>query len=74
MQVIAETREKRDSRSMPGQEPLVRKRIQRAKEAQSMNEIVHEGMPQEPCAPPVLSLAKSCQLHCMSSVHRNIST
>jgi hypothetical protein len=45
MQVIAETREKRDSRSMPGQEPSVgRKRIQRAKEAQSMNEIADEGI------------------------------
>ena len=45
MQVIAETREKRDSRSMPGHEPSVlRQRIQRTEEAQSMNEITDEGI------------------------------
>ena len=45
MQVIAETREKRYSRSMPGQEPsVVRQKIQGAEEAQSMNEITDEGI------------------------------
>ena len=45
MQVVAEAREKRDSRSMPCQEPsVVRHRFQRAEEAQSMNEIADEGI------------------------------
>lgn len=45
MQVIAETREKRYSRSVPGQEPsVVRQRIQGAEEAQSVNEITDEGI------------------------------
>src|SRR5208337_2750136 len=43
MQVFAQTREKRYSRSMPCQEPsVIRQRIQRAEEAQSMNEITDE--------------------------------
>ena len=45
MQVIAETREKRYSRSMPCQEAsVVRQRIQGAEEAQSVNEITDEGI------------------------------
>lgn len=45
MQVIAEARKKRDSGSMPGQESsVIRQRIQRTKEAQSMNEITGESI------------------------------
>lgn len=45
MQVIAKAREKRNSRSMPGQKSsVIRQRIQRTKEAQSMNEITGESI------------------------------
>ena len=45
MQVIAEPRQERYSRSWPGQKlSVVRQRIQGAKEAQAMNEITDEGI------------------------------
>ncbi len=45
VQIVAETREKRDSRSMPCEEPpIVGQRIEKAEEAQSMNEITDESI------------------------------